>query len=895
MVAFLRGDAPLDLVLHFVVSQANARPEPESAVVQSAMEVASKAARVMSKSRGLQRRRSSAGRGGGGGGGGNSGNNNNNNNNGEEEEVAVCMWRTPPAVTPSALHVALATPVADTNWGCCRSLLRSKASLSEAWLEASPAIPLVCRRRCVLVAPAVTMALVGHVEHSKELLQLEPTAATSARYFDDNTLLHVAAFIGDLDLYDTVAARAGVDVGARNASGRTAEELLSDRFGVDLPLLRQFGGYPEDREPFAFDVEMNNIRSLFAAQEPTLWGGRALTHGQLQSLLQDMATFPQAEELFLDLADDMWAAWNEAGDVDFAGVSQSVAHQIDYAKRKGIRGIVLADVVALVRRCHGINWAQERTTDILGKRAAAQAKVLDDVRNAVRTITELTPHQLTRTRKPSKAGAGGRPGLARQPSYRGHTDYALIAAVREHPEAIPALKAAVDAAVAYREKVASEEAQAQGTGGGGTSPPSSSSFKSAELDQAQELLEFVLQSNAVVTLQRHVRGMAGRARVAHLAAEKRHSRKASTAFDDAMGGQQPATIAADETSHATVEEQHLAQHFNRLQDLRKELHTCSATVATTLDNINSGSARAAAMDTDAVGLQHVEVTSRLLVKHLRATRSYIREHLVDDELAAPGVVDEIIDTLAQRTEALAECRSALNAATISDLHQRHHRASDDDGAQATTTSGSSSSSSSGVDQASEALQEAFRAWLPAFKACDGKFNGVVVSVDTDPDTGASREVLQRVTKTVIEEVDAEDAKQASKRKHERAPRRQPKALQQQQQPAEDEQKSTATTDDADVDAASPSMAPSPSSRSNTKAPRGSNQQQQQQQAGSPRARDAAKSRNAAAAAADDDDDDDQQLMRVINEEMELRQLQTVLAESQLANHREVSECVSERE
>ena len=271
------------------------------------------------------------------------------------ETKPICLWRTPPSTTPSALHSALAAPSAQ--WECCEVLLAAKASLSLPWKEVHPPVPLLCPRRCVTVAPAVTLLLTGNLGQLQSLLELAPDAvAPHTRYFDGNTLLHIAARLGDLDAMDLLdvqpsaptspASRNGSRAsmrglaGQENDEGLTAEALLKDRYQVDLPLLRRRASYPESFEPFPFDVEGPNIRSMFAAQDPVLWNGRALVHGQFQRLLQDLSTFPTAEELFLDLAEDLWAAWNECGDVNFAAAEQSVSHQIDSAQSKGLRGVV---------------------------------------------------------------------------------------------------------------------------------------------------------------------------------------------------------------------------------------------------------------------------------------------------------------------------------------------------------------------------------------------------------------------------------------------------------------------------------------------------------------------------------------------------------------------------
>ncbi len=103
----------------------------------------------------------------------------------------------------------------------------------------------------------------------------------------------------------------------------TAEELLLERFRIDLPLLqedeeddydnndddhdgnsakdnnsrggggggRRNGGRIERLrshgfQPYPFDIEEGNIRNMFAAQEPRLGGGTALTRGQFFQLLQ---------------------------------------------------------------------------------------------------------------------------------------------------------------------------------------------------------------------------------------------------------------------------------------------------------------------------------------------------------------------------------------------------------------------------------------------------------------------------------------------------------------------------------------------------------------------------------------------------------------------------------
>ena len=230
-----------------------------------------------------------------------------------ELDDPLCLWRVPPAASITALHAALGG--VHTSWKCCHSLLDAKASLQTSAELAVPAVPSACARRYVTIAPVVILLLKGDLDKVKTFLEQDPSAVTGP-YFDGNTLLHIAALFGDLDAYELLLTTPSwkVDVDAKNDAGLTAHELLQNQFSIDIDLLELRAGYPESFEPFSFDVEERNIRSMFAAQDPTLYGGCSQTHGQFQQLLQDLATFPEAEELFLGLAEDLWSLWNDAGD-----------------------------------------------------------------------------------------------------------------------------------------------------------------------------------------------------------------------------------------------------------------------------------------------------------------------------------------------------------------------------------------------------------------------------------------------------------------------------------------------------------------------------------------------------------------------------------------------------
>jgi hypothetical protein len=98
---------------------------------------------------------------------------------GADDDAPLCLWRTPPAATPSALHAALAST--HTDWGCCAALVKAGADLALVWHEASPRVPLVCARRAVPVPPAVTLVLKGDLHHARVLLSMQPQAVTQTR------------------------------------------------------------------------------------------------------------------------------------------------------------------------------------------------------------------------------------------------------------------------------------------------------------------------------------------------------------------------------------------------------------------------------------------------------------------------------------------------------------------------------------------------------------------------------------------------------------------------------------------------------------------------------------------------------------------------------------------
>ena len=274
---------------------------------------------------------------------------------------------------------------------------------------------------------------------------------------------------------------------------------------------------------------------------------------------------------------------------------------------------VLDDVLSLVRRCHRLSWAQRRTAEIFDAQAAEFAALLDTLRRAVRRVKSMDPK--------TKSRESQNPPDVETTLHR-TTSYGLVVAVADQPLVLRELRNAIDAAVAFcREHDADYD---------DCSPQNPLTKDAHELEEADELFNFVVQSKAVVEIQRHARGMADRALVARLVAQKRHSHKATSAFgkvlnelpDDSKrhGLGASGTVSNDQAG----EEQRLAHHFIELQGLRRELVQTSALIKEQLaaaapsDNPTDSSKSRSALFTKATGaVQHAEVTSRVLVKHLR--------------------------------------------------------------------------------------------------------------------------------------------------------------------------------------------------------------------------------------------------------------------------------------
>lgn len=284
---------------------------------------------------------------------------------------------------------------------------------------------------------------------------------------------------------------------------------------------------------------------------------------------------------------------------------------------------VLDDVLSLVRRCHRLSWAQRRTAEIFDAQAAELAALLDNLRRAVRRVKGMDP-----TAKKSVESQQSLSDLETSPHRA--ASYGLVVAVADKPLVLRELRNAIDATSAFcREHAVDYE---------DCSPQKNPLTKDAhELKEADELFNFVLRSNAVVTIQRHARGMADRALVAELVAQKRHSHKVTPAFGKVLneladdsgkrnGLSNPGTVGEEQAG----EEQRLAHHFIELQELRRELVQTSALIdkelaaAVAAGYPNESSKPRSALFTEAtVAVQHAEVTSRVLVKHLRVIEQYV--------------------------------------------------------------------------------------------------------------------------------------------------------------------------------------------------------------------------------------------------------------------------------
>lgn len=169
----------------------------------------------------------------------------------------MCLWRLPPAVVPSALHLAFA--VQNTDWEACMSLIEAKASLELPWSVTSPAITTYSPRTYVPVAPIVTLLLKGQLDQVASFLQRQPSAANFTNFLgcEGCSLLHICVLIGDMDAYDMLLHDFNIDVSVKSAIGclalpgsahdhdehvnekLTAEALLLRKYQIDWSLLQQ--------------------------------------------------------------------------------------------------------------------------------------------------------------------------------------------------------------------------------------------------------------------------------------------------------------------------------------------------------------------------------------------------------------------------------------------------------------------------------------------------------------------------------------------------------------------------------------------------------------------------------------------------------------------------------
>jgi len=500
---------------------------------------------------------------------------------------------------------------------------------------------------------------------------------------------------------------------------------------------------------------------------------------------------------------------------------------VSEAYRSGVRGIIIDDVWALIRRCHRLHWAQCRTLEILSSQATTHAKLLDNVRKAVQAVDALDSEQGAK----QKARHAGPPQRSVQ----------LLSAIRSNPTVLQDLKIAVEEAQQFRAEHAQDGKRIL------KGKPKYELGDGVEVDEARKLLDFVLQSTAAMNIQRRVRGMARRALVAKLIAQRRHSQGATLAFSARLTEHTvtPALVAqsrASKQQHLEVEEQRLEGHFLGLQKLRRELHNCAGELNDYFESQAAGAQNKRPASSVIQKLQHIEVTSRLLVKELETTGSYIQAHMVDDPLAKPGAVDALRQSIVSETENLQDFRSFLNHATIEDLHRRHSIA----------TNGAETPGHSTPGQA-KTLRQTFLSWKDSFESLDNAFEGIIVAVRpvNNGSPGQVREVLERVS-THVEGLDGPvrslPPKSNSKRiaNHDKAKiatpevgaRHGPQLRSPGHSPSHVD-RSSPSTYDLDDNSTQPAL------------------------------------------------EDDEELLRVINEEMELRQLQTVLAEAQFANHRQV--------
>lgn len=295
-----------------------------------------------------------------------------------------------------------------------------------------------------------------------------------------------------------------------------------------------------------------------------------------------------------------------------------------------------------------------------------------------------------------------------------------------------------------------------------------------------------------------------------------------------------------------------------------------------------------------------------------------------DPLAAPGVVEQLASRLEECTNAIEKSRKFVSVSTVNELHSRRRSLipltamaapiadSMDLGSAAFVNQTPAPASSSRPEVKSkntsplslDALSDAFSRWNEALADLNEQFEGVVLAAKTDPESGVVREVLERLTQKTIDGVDAAHSldptthsadSSSSAKVHDRHHRQHSN-----QKHERDRQRKMAFAAAEEAAAAEAAESRKKAAVAAAVAAAAAAAEGQSGSASGPSARRKSPTNRRASISSvvssrPEPDmmteghriEEDKQLMQVINEEMELRQLQTVLAEAQFANHREV--------
>ena len=291
-----------------------------------------------------------------------------------------------------------------------------------------------------------------------------------------------------------------------------------------------------------------------------------------------------------------------------------------------------------------------------------------------------------------------------------------------------------------------------------------------------------------------------------------------------------------------------------------------------------------------------------------------------DPLAERGVVEQLAARLEACTNVIENSRKFVSTSTVHELHSRRRsviplRMNTQTLAESIDLDGAENSNETPVPVAKpkprrlislsslDTLTDAFNRWNEALADLNEQFEGVVLAAKTDPESGVVREILERLTQTTIDGVDAAHASESSTRSADSSNKKNRDTGQRQhstQKHERDRQRKMAfaAAEEAAAAEAVENRKKAAIAAAAVAAATTTATEVQTGSASGPSARRKSPTNRIASISSStvlpesgitqsQNIEDDEQLMQVINEEMELRQLQTVLAEAQFANHREV--------